>query len=128
MREQPADDRHIAEARNAGQDQPFVVADEPGEHVRLAVFQPDDGADGAVAERRQAAEARPGNAAHFNLHRQRHIVVVMRARRDVDVDADVLVVERRDRLRLHAAGGDRREYRHRHRHALAEARLRRHAF
>ena len=33
-----------------------------------------------------------------NLQRQRHLVVVVRARRDVDVDADVLVVERRDRL------------------------------
>ena len=62
---------------------------------------------------------------HRDLQRQRHVVVVMRARRDVDVDADVLVVERGDRLLRRAAGGDRREGRDRDRHLLAEARLRR---
>ena len=46
-----------------------------------------------------------------DLQRQRHLVVVMRARRDVDVHADVLVIERRDRLLVDPAGGDRRERR-----------------
>ena len=67
----------------------------------------------------------PEMLGHRDLQRQRHVVVVMRARRDVDVHADVLVVERGDRLLRRAAGGDRRERRHRHRHLLAESRLRR---
>ena len=107
---------------------PLVVANQAGEHVGLAVPQPDDRVDLAVAERRQAAEAGARDALHRDLQRQRHLVVVMRARRDVDVHADVLVVERGDRLLRRAAGGDRREGRDRHRHAFAEPRLRRHAF
>ena len=43
-------------------DLPLVVADQAGQHVRLAVAQPDDRVDLAVAERRQAAEARARNA------------------------------------------------------------------
>ena len=79
-------------------DRALLVANQAGQHVGLAVLQPDHRVDRAVAERRQAAEAGARDAAHLDLQRQRHLVVVVRARRDVDVDADVLVVERRDRL------------------------------
>ena len=128
VREQPADDRQVAQARDAVQRAPLVVADEPGQHVGFAVAQPDHRVDLAIAERRQTAEAGSRDALNADFQRQRHVVVVVRARRDVDVDADVLVVERRDRLLRRAAGGDRRERRDRHRHALAEPRLRGHAF
>ena len=40
----------------------------------------------------------PEMLVHRDVQRQRHVVVVMGARRDVDVHADVLVVVRRDRL------------------------------
>ena len=106
-------------------DAPLVVADEAGQHVGFAVPQPNHRVDLAIAERRQPAEARRRKCSDRHLQRQRHVVVVMRARRDVDVHADVLVVERGDRLLRRAAGGDRRERRDRDRHALAESRLRR---
>ena len=118
--EQPADDRQVAQAGHALEHAALVVANQAGEQVRLAVLQPDHRVDRAVAERRQPAEAGARDAADLDLERQRHLVVVMGARRDVDVHADVLVVERRDRLLRHAAGGDRREGGDRHRHALAE--------
>ena len=99
---------------------PLLVADESGQHAGFAVAQADDRVDRPVAERRQAAVAFARDGADLHLERQRHVVVVVRARRDVDVHADVLVDVRRDRLLVHAAGGDRREGRVRHRHALAE--------
>ena len=60
VREQPADDRQIAQAGNAFHDRPLVVANQAGEQVRLAVAQPDRRGDLAVAERRQPAEPGPG--------------------------------------------------------------------
>ncbi len=106
----------------------LVVADQAGQQVGLAVLQPDHRVDLAIAERGQPAEADARDVADGNLQRQRHLIVVVRPRRDVDVHADVLVVERRDRLLGDAAGGDRRERRDRHRHALAEPGLRGNAF
>ena len=69
VREEAADDREVAQPGNAGQHRALVVANEAGEHVGLAVLQPDHGVDRAVAERRQIAEARARNAAHLDLAR-----------------------------------------------------------
>ena len=90
VREQPPDDRQIAQAGNAFHDRPLVVANEAGEKVRLAVAKPDRRGDLAVAECRQPAEACSGQTRDDDLQRQRHIIVVVRPRRDVDVDANVL--------------------------------------
>src|SRR5438093_7383350 len=98
VREQTADDRDVAETGHALQRRALIVANQPGEHVGLALAQPDDGVDLAVAERREPAESGARDAAHLHPDRQRHVVVMVRARRDVDVDADVLVGERRNRL------------------------------
>ena len=103
----------------------FFVADQARQHVRLAVTQPDDRLDFAIAERRQPAEARAGDVGDRHRQVQRYVVVVVHARRDVDVHADVLVVERRDRLLRRAARRNRRERRDGDRHAIAEFRLRR---
>ena len=106
-----------------GHHRALLVADQTGEHVGFAVLQPDRRRDLPIAEGRQAIQ-RARHVAQRHLQRQRHLVVVMRPRRDVDVHADRFVDERGDRLLVDAAGGDRREGRHRHGHALAEARLR----
>jgi hypothetical protein len=112
---------------NAGERLALLVTNQAGEHVGFAVAQADRGVDLAIAERRQPAEAGAGNARDGDFQPERHVVVVVRPRRDVDVHADVLIVERRDRLLRLTAGCDRREGRHRDRDALAEARLRLHA-
>ena len=128
VREQSSHERKVAQPGHPFEHAPLVVADQARQQVRLAVLQADHGVDLAIAEGGQPAEAGAGNTADQNLQRQRHLAIVMRARRDVDVHADVLVVERRDRLLRDAAGRDRREHRDRHRHTLAEPRLRGHAF
>ncbi len=122
-REQPPDEREIDQPRDAREHRALVVADQSGQHVRLAVLQPDRRGDFTIAERRQPAEATSRDVAQRHLERQRHVVVVVRARQDVDVHADVLVDERRDRLLVDASRRDWRKRRHRHRHAVAEAGL-----
>ena len=128
LREQPADNRHVAQAGDSFHERPLVVANQAGEQVRLAVAQPDRRRDFAIAERRQPAEPGAEMAGDDHFQRQRHVVVVVRARRDVDVHADVLILKRRDRLLGDAARCDGREGRHRNGNLLAEPRLRRHAF
>src|SRR4029079_6628879 len=98
MGEESADQWQIAQPDDAREHTSFIVADQTREQVGLAVVQSNHRADIAVAEGWQSTESCAGNTAHFELQRERYLVVMVRARRDVDVDADVLVVERRDRL------------------------------
>jgi hypothetical protein len=48
--EQPADDRQIDQAWDAVKHTAFAIADEPSQHVGLAVPQANDGADLAIGE------------------------------------------------------------------------------
>ena len=123
IREQPPDERQIAQSRYSREHRALVVADQSREHVRFTVPQADRRRDLAVAEGRQAAESRTGDAAHRQLQRQRDLVVVMGAGGDVDVHPDILVLVRRDRLLVDAAGGDGGERGDRHGHPLTEPRL-----
>ena len=78
VREQPADDREVAQPRDAVEHAPLVVANQPGQHVGFAVPQPDHGVDLAIAERRQVAEAHvPEMLCTATFSVKRHIVVVM---------------------------------------------------
>src|SRR3990167_8922234 len=79
IREQSPDERHIAQSRYSREHRALVVADQSREHVRFTVPQADRRRDLAVAEGRQAAESRTGDAAHRQLQRQRDLVVVMGA-------------------------------------------------
>src|SRR5436190_22153933 len=106
MREQVAEERKIAQSRNSLRDSPFIVSNQPREHVRLAVAQADHRADLAVAERWQPAESRSRDALYRNLERQADLVVEVQARRDVDVHADVFVDVRRQRLLWRTARGN----------------------
>ena len=114
VREQPADERHVAQPGTPSSTRRSLSRIRPASRFvspscrRITVL------ISRLPNVGQPAEAGPGNAADQDPQRQRHLAVVMRARRDVDVHADVLVVERRDRLLRDAAGGDGRERRDRH--------------
>jgi hypothetical protein len=73
--EQPADDREVAQPRDPFQRRPLVVADQAGQHVRLAVAKADGRLDVACAERRQVLVADAREVAHFELEAQRDVVV-----------------------------------------------------
>ena len=122
LREQPSDDRQVAQAGDAFERRPLFVANQPGEQVGLAVAQADRRVDVARAERRQVVVARAREVAHLELQPQRDVVVVVHPRRDLDVHANGAVGERGDRLLVDAAGGDRRKGHARHRHIVAEPR------
>ena len=70
MGEQSTNQGQVAEPRDTFEHLTFVIADETGEQVRLAVLQPNDRVDFAISKRRQVAESRSGNIAHQNLQRE----------------------------------------------------------
>ena len=85
VREETSRDRQLAQERNTIGGAPLVVADEPGQHLRLAVAQPEIGRRGAGAEL-------VGERARGRLHRLRDV-----AHLEADLHVD-LVLERDERL------------------------------
>ena len=124
MAEQMANARQVAQPGNAVPCAALVVADQTGEHVRLAIPQSNLRLDFPVTEGWDPAETFSGDARDRDDERQRDGVIEVRARCDVDVDADVFVVERGDRLLRDATSGNRGKRRHRNRNPLAKPRLR----
>src|SRR5207248_9143984 len=124
MREEASGDRQVADEGHAVGGSPVVGADQAGEHLRLAVAQPQVGGRGAraelVGERAGARFHRLGDVAYLEADLHADLVVERDQRLDLELEADVEVGHR---FGDEAAGGGCGGGNHRYAIADVDARL-----